>query len=248
VLRVGAELGAKRAADIRGDDPYQAGLDLQHPGERALGPLRALIRNPGSQAAVLTPRRGGTAGFHRRRSHSLVDDGLADDHLAAVEQVTLQVSRIAPPACHVGARVLEQQGVIARVEAEHGRQRVVVHRHQLERVLALVRLLDHDHGDRLPDVADLVGGQQALLDLRLHRAGRPKRRQVRHVRAGEHGHHARGLEGGARVDAVHPGMRDRRPDEEDVAGAVQPLVHQILDVDTARRQEARILGPQDPGT
>ena len=43
-------------------------------------------------------------------------------------------------------------------------------------------------------------------------------------------------------------MRDRRPEEEDVAGTRQPLVHQILDIDAAGRQEPRILGPQNPGT
>jgi len=43
-------------------------------------------------------------------------------------------------------------------------------------------------------------------------------------------------------------VRDRRPDEEDVAGAAQPVVHDILGVDAAGGQEARILDPQDPGT
>ena len=247
VLGVHAELRPEPAADVRGDDPDLARLDCQHPREPGLGALRALVRDPRDQPAVLAPDGSRAAGLHRRRGHALVDDRLAGDHLAAVEQVGLEVGGVAPPASHVGARVLEQQRVIARVVAEDRGQRVVVHRDQFERILPLVGLGDHDHRDRLADESDLVGGQQVLLHLRLHRPDRRDGGQVCQVRCGEHRDDAGGMQGRAGIDAEDPGVRDRRPDEEDVAGALEPLVHEILDVHAAGGQEPWILRPQDAG-
>ena len=104
-------------------------------------------------------------------------------------------------------------------------------------------------GDRLADVADLVGGQQPLRHLGVHQPGRRRRDdwQVGQVRAGERGHHAGRLERGADVDAVDPRVRERGADEEHVAGAVEALVHDVLGVDAAGGEETGILCPQNPG-
>ena len=69
---------------------------------------------------------------------------------------------IAPVAGHVRACLLEQQAGVVRLIAERGGQLVVVDRHQLDRILALVRMLGDHGGDWLADVPDLVGGQQPL--------------------------------------------------------------------------------------
>ncbi len=85
-----------------------------------------------------------------------------DHDLAAVEQVLLEAARVAEVRDHVGARVLEQQHLVGQrvVEVDDRRERVVVDVDQLDRVLALVRVLGDDDGDRLADEPDLVGRQQ----------------------------------------------------------------------------------------
>ena len=85
MLRVCAELGAERAADIRRDHAYLAGFEAEQGRERIAGALRALIGHPGGQSSIVTPdgRRG--ACLHRSRRDPLVNDRVADDDLAPVE-------------------------------------------------------------------------------------------------------------------------------------------------------------------
>ena len=47
MLGIGAELGPEGAADVGGDDPDLRDVDSQLAGQRALGALGALVRDPG---------------------------------------------------------------------------------------------------------------------------------------------------------------------------------------------------------
>ena len=62
VLRVGAELGAERAAHVRGDDPQACRVDPEHVRQGVARALRALVRDPRRQPTVLAPGGGRRAG------------------------------------------------------------------------------------------------------------------------------------------------------------------------------------------
>ena len=249
VLRVGAELGAERAAHVRGDDPDRRLVDAEQAGQAGAGALRALARDPRRQPAAGIPGGRRRPGLHRGRRHPLVEDRPGDDHLAAVEQVGPQRGRVAEGGGHVAAHGGEQHGRFraARLgHVDHRGQQVVVDIHQVRGILALVAALGHDHGHRLADVPDHLPGQQRLAHLRVDHAahGRGQVRQVQ-VRGGERGDHARRRQRAADVNRGDPRVRDRGPDEMDVTGTRQA---QVIRVDPAGGQESGILCPQNPGT
>ena len=249
VLRVGAELGAERAAHVRGDDPERGLIDAEQVGQGLAGALRALVRDPGRQPAVRPVDRGRGPGLHRSRRDPLVDDGAGDDDLAAVEQIGRQGSGIAEGGGDVAARSREKHGRprLGRLgHVHHRRQRVIVDIDEIGGILALVAALGHDYRYRLADVPDHVRGDQRLAHLGVDHA-RHHRGQLGqvHVGAGERSDHAQLGHDGADVDGDDPRVRDRRPDEVHVAGARQP---QVVRVDPAGGQEARVFRPDNPGT
>ena len=64
---------------------------------------------------------------------------------------------------HVAAREQPgRTGLGGRGRVQHRGRLVDVHVHQFGRVLGQVRVLGHDHGQRLADVADRPGGQHRL--------------------------------------------------------------------------------------
>ena len=130
---------------------------------------------------------------------------------------------------------------------DHRRQHVIVDVNQVSGIFALVAALGDDHGQRLADEPDHVRGEQRLAHVGIDHAGHRRRhcREVGQVSAGERGDDTGRLERGADVDGTDPGVRDRRPDEMHMAGAGKP---HVVGVDPAGRQEAGILGPDDPGT
>ena len=153
------------------------------------------------------------------------------------------------PATFVPGR-LEQQRAVVRVEAEHRGQRVVVDLDELDGVLALVRMLGDDDGDRLADKRTLsVARSRWVISTFISPA----------ADGGMTGSSARSAPVKA---ATTPGAASAaltsmllmracatgRPDEEDVVGAVEAVVHHVLGVDAAGGQEFRILCPQDPRT
>jgi hypothetical protein len=173
VLRVGAELGAERAAHVRGDDPHRGLVDPEHGGQGAAGTLGTLVRDPRRQPAVGVPGRSRRAGLHRSRRDPLVHDGPGDDYLAPREQVVLQRGRVTEGGGHVAAHEREQHGRRRRVRlgrVDHRRPHLVVDVHQVRGVLALVAAFGHDHGHRLAHVPDHVPGQQRLAHLRVDHA------------------------------------------------------------------------------
>ena len=226
------------------------GLQSEQLGETVAGTLRALVRDPGGQPAVLAPDRGAGPRLHRGGRDPLVDDRVADHDLAALEQVRLQRGCLAPVAGDVAPGRLEQQRAVVRLEAQHGRQRVVVHLDQLDGILALVGVLGHDDGDGLPDEADLVGRQEPLRHLDVHQPGRSRRndRKISQVCAGVGGHHSRRCQRRGDIDAVDARVGERGADEEHVVGAVETVVHDVLGIHAAGSEELRILCPQDPRT
>ena len=253
LLGVDAELGAERAADVRGDDPHLVGLEAEHRHQRALGALRALVRDPGGQPPVLAPDGGGGPALHRRGRDPLVlDDGGGDD-LAALEEAGVARGRVAEGADDVRPRLGEEQAALAAqrlVHGDDGGQDVVIDVHQLDGVLALVHLLGHDRRDRLADEPHHAAGEQRLLHglvhVRHHR-GKGAEPRVRQVAGRVDGEYAGRLERGADVDAVDRRVRDGGADEVHVTGARQPFVLDVFCVDGSGAQEARVFGPQDPG-
>ena len=205
--------------------------------------MGALGRAPHDQAPA-DPGRGRRPHLQRAGGQALVHDPLADHDLAAVGPLAL---RGGPPegADPVGAHLGEQHGVAAerRVGVGHRRERVVVDRHQLGRVLPLGRGLGHDHGHRLADEAHPVAGQVVAGHLGLDH---PRHRPEVDVGPGDHGHHAGHGPGVGDVDALDQRVGGRGPDEGGVDGAGQALVVEVGHVAAALGQQPRVLGPQDP--
>ena len=250
VLGVGAELRAEGAADVRGDDVHLLRLEAEQPGQATLGALRALVGYPRGHPPVLAPHGRAGSGLHRGRRDPLVQDRPRGHDLALVEQVLVELAGIAEVRGHVGARLLVEEHLVGRRvgEVDHGGQHVVVDVHEFDRVLALIGLLgDHDR-HRFADEADLVGRQDPPGHLLVEQRPGLDLGQLCEVGAGEHGDDPGGLPRGADVDGLDPGVRDGGASEEHVAGTCQALVHDVLCVDAATGQEARILGPQDAST
>jgi hypothetical protein len=213
VFRVGAELGAERAAHVRGDDPHAGLVEAEHGGQRVAGALRALVGDPGGQPAILAPLGRSRPGLHRRGRDPLVHDGPLDHHLAPFEQVVLERGRVPERRGHVAAHLGEQHGGIGLAglsRVDDDRQRLVIRVHQFGRVLTLVGLLGDHHRDRLANEPDHVAGQQRLAHLAVdhlrHRRG--EQREIGQVGAGVCGDHAGGGPGGGQVDRPDPGVRD----------------------------------------
>jgi hypothetical protein len=247
VLGVGAELRPERAADVRGDHPHPVPLEAEHLRQPGPGALGALVGDPGGEPAVLAPHRGGRPALHRRRRHPLVVDRAGDHDLAVVEQVLVELLAVADHGVGAG-RGEDQRLVPGRLpRVDHRRQRVIVDADQLQHVLALVRVLDDDHRDRLADVPDRVRGEQGLGHAGGVAGQRRDRVDVGQVGRGEHGDDAGRGPGRVEVDAGDPGVRHRGADEEDVRRAGEPVVHQVLGVLAARGEELRIFGPEHAG-
>ena len=143
VLRVGAELRAEGAADVRGDDVHLLGVEPEHRANCACVPCAPWFGHPDGEPAVLAPGRGGGADLQRHRRDALVDDLLGDDDLAPGEEVrraagvrrTRRARSCRPPGTAAPRRAAGVLGI------DDGGQRVVVDVDQLRGVLALVALL-----------------------------------------------------------------------------------------------------------
>ena len=135
------------------------------------------------------------------------------------------------------------------VRRGHGRQRLIIHDHQLRCVERLGLRFRHDQRDRLTREAHLVRGQQ-----RLGREGEGLSRL--HVRfciraqrlqpvgccigGAENGEDSRRRAGGGRVDRLDEGMGMRRAQHDSVD---QPLECQVVEIGTVSGDKARILAP-----
>ncbi len=128
MLRIGAELGAERAADVRGDHADLPGIKPEQAGQAGPGALGALIGYPCGQPPVVAPGGRGRAGLHGGRRDALVDDRVPRHGFALVEQVRIERGGVAEPGRDVGAGFLEQQHLAGdgRGQVDDRGQRVIV--------------------------------------------------------------------------------------------------------------------------
>ena len=133
------------------------------------------------------------------------------------------------------------------VARRHGGQRLVVDLDQFGGVGRLRGALGHDQRDRLAGKPHLVVRQQ-----RLRREGKglagldvglgvgPQRLQSigRRIGRRQHGEHARGALGRARVDRADAGVGMRRAQHD---GVGQPIEAQVVEIGALAGDEARIL-------
>ena len=125
---------------------------------------------------------------------------------------------------------------------DHGGQRLVLHLHQLRRVLGEIPVARDDDGHGLADETDLVGGRAVIVDGRGH-ADREGPGLLRHVLAGDHGDHALG---GARPgDVVPDEARVRVPRAHDRRVMDVADGRMIVDERSASREKAEILDAPD---
>ena len=190
VLGVGAELGAERAADGRRDDVHLLGRHAEHPGQRALGALRALVRDPGGQPVVVVPHRGGGAHLERRDRDALVERSPGSRRPRSRRRC-----RPARPACapkHTFVPTSGNSTVSSRqrgLRVDDGGQRLVLDVDEFGGVLALVALVGEHDGDRLADEAHDVASASNGWPIAsgVHRQRRPLVDRVGEFGGGEHG-------------------------------------------------------------
>ncbi len=254
---VDANLRAKPAAHIRGDDPDGGWVEAEGTGQDEAADLSVLSTHPHGQLAA-GPHGGDRPALQRHWRHALVHDVVLDHGVAAVER---RVAR-GMGHDHVRPRVGEQQRLPGqRVSRVHdGGERLVVHADQFGGVLALVAVLGEHHGHRLTHEPHPVHRQQRFLPHPAHRKGsglaaggraalgqRRRWRDVVDVLVGQHGDHARcrqrrrGVDAGdQRVAVVAAHKRDpRRPG--------QLRDPEVIHIGTADGQQSWILGPHYPG-
>ncbi len=168
LLRVGRDLGAEPAADVRGDDSHRGGIEAVHLGDQVAGTLSVLRRHPDVQAAV-DPRRRGGPRLQRARRHPLIDEMARHDDLAAGKEVAVAQSRHAHRRAvedDVAAGGFEQQRFAGqrRERVDVGVEDVVVDDDGVGGVRRGGDVGGDDDGDRFSDVANSVGSQQGSGD------------------------------------------------------------------------------------
>ncbi len=171
----------------------------------------------------------------------LVDDAFGNDHLASGE-VGLRLGRHAGQ--DVRADLGKQHVGVGRryLEVEHDREGFVVHDHEFHGVGRLFTRLGHDGDDRLPDVADHVGGDVRTAHLlRKHGEHVGCQSHLGNVVGGEHTHHAGRGSGLLGIDA-DAGVRLDRSDVRQVRGVVEL---QIIDIRASDGEKGGVLTSND---
>ena len=241
------------AAHLRRDDPD---LMLRHPGDQAGHEprnVRVLRRVPQRQFPhCRRPGGNGRPGFHRRGNQLLLLNGFAD-HNGGLGKGGVGVPAGGHPVERlVAGRVLMQlrrPRAQRRLRVDDGRQRLVVHLNQFQRILRLVAVLRHHHGHRVAHIAHPVNGNGGVgnrLQIRVGDgpgAGNGVQNAGR-VRPGIDGKHAGRAFGGVGIDAPDAGVsvgaaQNRRVDHSrqlDVVG-----------VGGLPGNQARIFPPPDAG-
>ncbi len=223
------------------DDANVARVETEHAGEHHPVGVRGLRRAPVREASVVVELGGRRARLHRRGGHPLAPEGVGDDHVAAVEEALVELSRIGLGEVRdVRPELGEEQHLALErlLGGEHRRQRVVVDQHELGRVGAGRAVLADDDRDDLACEADDV-----LRDERPHHpgvdvpVGRGAERRRVDVGAREDPDVRERLRL-RRVDARDPRVRDGRADERD---GLRPFEGHVLEVAALAAEEARIL-------
>ena len=219
-LAVQRDLLAESAADIGADHRDLAFRQAQPPGQLAAQRVRRLVADVKRQMlAPGVPDGKAAAGFHWHMRMP-VQRKACLDHVRRIGEGRLRVA---------GAEALRRDAVAGNVvvhqrrtfgesfvQRRHGRQRIIIHRHQFGGILGDVAIAGDDAGDGVALEPDLVDRQrrhrhrQEPVDGRGQpRLGRP----LRQVAAGEHARHTTQRRGLGGIDVADAGVGVGRADE-----------------------------------
>ena len=258
IARIGADLVAEAAADVRGDDVDLVLGDFRDQRADGADDMRRLERAPQRQLAFdLVERGDALAGLERARMHARIDDHLLDRDVGLGERRVGRglVARLpGEDVVIVLALAVGAVGLVLEILADHRR----VRRHRLERIdidrqrLVFdldqiggigrgVAVLGDDEGDFLVLEQHLAVGQHHL-----HVAG--ERRHPGEIDGfqrlgGEHRDDAGHRRGFGRVDLLDAGVGVRRAVEVAVEHARQ---FQVVDVIALALDEADVLDALSP--
>ncbi len=257
VLGVGAAARAEATAGVRHDHAKPLDPDAQHVGHQRAHPVRRLAadleRPPGGGGLV---GGDGRARLEEHRGDAVVDDLDPGDVGGPVEGAR-DGGRVAtlPFEGHVARAVVPDPRRAGRqrlLHLEDRRQRLVLHAHEVGRVLRAGRRVGHDERDRLARVAGALTRQRVLLGVRRRPAvatadvegrrrregGNRPRDLIHNVGRGQHEERAGGGPRGHGVDAPDDGVRVRRADDDGMGRALRNHVRR----EPARPgQKARVL-------
>ena len=211
---VNAGLDAEAAADVRGHvQPEPGRRDAQRAGQHRDHAERAVEVGPGLDRRPFG--RLGPVRYHAvalQRHGRIAGEGvLAADHVVGSGERRLDRAEAERAVGgHVGLRLrVQPRGVPGQRGPGIGDRGklLVVHVDEFGGVLGQVAVGGDDHGDRLADEADPVGGPGVVGHRRPHRER--KRAQFGGLGRADDGGHAGQRERLAGVEAGDPGVRDR---------------------------------------
>ena len=259
LLGVDVQLGAEPSADRGGDHPQ---LGLGHAEAEAQHHLEDVWDLGGRVHGVLVAERLGhhadTAGLHGFRDEPLLDVALSHGVHGLGEGPLhgLWFGGQLPGVGRVGRQLGVDQHPVGDgvLEVDHGREDVVVHRHESGGVLGHVGRLGDHGGHRVPHVPGVLDGQRQVGRIEHLRRDRPGAGQglgplVAEIGAAEGGHDPRQGQGGRGVDRADAGVGVGTAHQPDVQGA---RYDEVVDESSLARQQARVFppghrGPDDPG-
>ena len=258
VLRIEAGLDAEAAADLRRN---HADERLRQAGERdelLAHAVRILRRGRDDQPAVQRIGLGeDRARLHRHRRDPLIDHPLLDDDVRRREGRRRVAMRVPPGESDIPRRFVVELRRVRRergFRVHDGRERLVLHIDEIERVARDVAIHRDDNRHRLADIADAI---------RRHRPDRsagtnpfmpgtasPSRpgsgpQSARNCRAAVGRDHAGMRQRGGDVHPHDPRVGIDAPQDRHVRGARRA---QIVHVRGTAGDEARIFLPLDPRT
>ena len=221
VLVVERALHAEAAAHVVALDAHPRLRHLQEAGENAARAVRRLHRAADDIAVVVPVELGQAPARLHRIGGDAVDHHAVLHDMRGLGEGGLDrglVADFVEPRRIAGAILPHRRraGLHRVLGADHGRQRLVIDRDELGRVLRLGQCLGDDEGDAFADIAHAPLRQRRL---RADEAGRavaafsrharalPSQRLHRLVLARQHQKHARRRLGRRRVDRADAGVR-----------------------------------------
>ena len=238
LLDVEVDLEPEPAADGRDDHPDPRLRQAVEPREHRADEERHLRRVPeGQLSGCFVPIGDAAASLERRRVRPAEVETLAED-VGGAREDCVDVARLVLDVGEVAVGVGRQRFL----GVDHRRERLVLHLHQLARILGRVPGRRHDRRDRIPDVSHPVEREQrspSLLRLGPARGG-DDLEPLGKVCGGDDGCDAVELPGAVDVDAPDRGMAERAAHER----GVQRSRHaDVVDVAGPSAQQARVLDP-----
>ena len=243
LLRVGRDLRAEPAADLRRDDADLRLLEAEDPRDRLPRGEGRLHGQPHREPARVRVGDGERAvRLHGGRRQPLVDEPCPDHDLRVLQRAgvgghRVLDGRVAPVLReqHGGVRLERADGVDDRGE------RVVLDEDRLGRVHGVRPGIGHDHRDRLADEAHDAVGQDRTSE-RLRDVLDLVHRRESEVGARQHTDDARHPARLLGRDAEEARVRDEGSDED---GVEPSFGREVVQEPRGAREESGILDPQD---